>query len=222
MLQAARSLCVVAAALAALASPVARSQAIRAVRVTMISDSVGAALAWDTRSRAELGFGLDLQLQSRTCRKLVTVGCPASDGRPPSALETIQALGPALGPIVVIDVGYNDPAPGYADGMDQVMRALLGAGVKSIVWVTLEETQTVWVDINAQIRAASSRWPQLVVADWAREEAGKPWLVDIAHLNGNGSRAFARFLRPIILEQVEAVSPPVMLPGHVVLRFLPE
>jgi len=201
-----RSLLAGVAAIAALAAPAARAQMLP--RVTIVSDSVGAALAWDVTSRNELGYGLDLQLQPRTCRRLVTVGCPASDGRPPSALETIEALGPALGPVVVVDVGYNDPASGYADGLDQVMRALLDAGVQRVVWVTLEETQTVWVDINAQIRAAAGRWPQLVVADWAVEEAGHPWLVDNAHLNGDGSRAFARFLRPILLEQFEALPPP--------------
>ena len=49
---------------------------------------------------------------------------------PVSALETIQTLGGELGPVVVVDVGYNDISDGYAEGLDRVMRALLDAGVQ--------------------------------------------------------------------------------------------
>src|SRR5437879_13513335 len=105
MQPATRSLLAAGAAIAALAAPAARSQALP--RVTIVSDSVGAALAWDVTSRKELGYGLDLQLQPRTCRRLVTVGCPASDGRPPRALETIEDLGPELGAVYVVTAGYN-------------------------------------------------------------------------------------------------------------------
>src|SRR5207244_111588 len=117
-------------------------------------------------------------------------------GTPPSALETVEELGDELGPVVVVDVGYNDAPDGYADGLDEVMRALVAAGVKRVVWVTLEETTPGWLAIDEQIRAAPARWPQLVVADWGDAAAGKPWLVDAAHLNEAGAQAFARFLRP--------------------------
>jgi hypothetical protein len=72
--------------------------------------------------------------------------------------------------------------------------------VEHVIWVTLEETQEPWIENNAIIRAAPSRWPQLVVADWAPVAAANPsWFVDGTHMNYDGAYGFARFLRPIIL-----------------------
>jgi hypothetical protein len=168
-------------------------------RVTLITDSVGGVLYWDAEARDDLAAGLDLQLETRTCRRLVVIGCPAYGQIPPSALATVQALGTELGPVVVVDVGYNDRPAGYADGLDAVMRALVEARVRYVIWVTLEETETQWVSINPQIRAAVARWPQLVVADWAPVAAAHPsWFVDRAHMNADGGLGFAKFLRPII------------------------
>jgi hypothetical protein len=169
-------------------------------RVTMITDSVGGVLYWATGARHELAKGLDLELKTKTCRRLVVRGCPAYGELPPSALGTIQALGPRLGRLVVIDVGYNDNPDDYANGLDAVMRALVAAKVERVVWVTLEQTEDPWVSIDADIRSAAARWPQLVVADWAPVAAAHPgWFVDRAHMNAVGGLGFARFLRPIVL-----------------------
>ena len=89
----------------------------------------------------------------------------------------MAALGQELGDLVVVDVGYNDLAQGYAEGLDTVMAALVGAGVERVIWVTLSESQSTWVEINDQIRAAPARWPQLVVADWARDRAARALVV---------------------------------------------
>jgi hypothetical protein len=178
-------------------------------RVTMVTDSVGGILFWVSSARDELAEGLDFHLEVKTCRKLVSPGCYAYDEVPPSALETIQKLGPDLGHLVVIDVGYNDVAEGYDKGLDSIMGALAAAGVERVVWVTLHNR----AGIDEQIRAAPARWPQLVVADWAPVAAGDPsWFVDGAHMNELGSRAFARFLRPVILEACgDACVPPEAL-----------
>jgi hypothetical protein len=184
--------CVIAAAGKAMSAPLPR--------VTTVTDSVGGVLYWSDDARHVLGRGLDFVLETKTCRRLVSVGCPAYGERPPSALVTIQGLGPSLGPIVVVDVGYNDLADGYGDGLDRVMRALLAAGVEHVVWVTLEESRDPWLAINAQIRAAPARWPYLTVADWAPVAAEHPeWFDDGVHMNGLGGMGFARFLRPIVL-----------------------
>jgi hypothetical protein len=182
-------------------------------RVTIITDSVGGAISWFPQARTDLGFGIDFQLEVRTCRKLVDTGCWSPIGPPPSALETIETLAADLGPVVAIDVGYNDEPDSYAAGLDEVMRAALAAGVQRVVWVTLEETTPGWLAIDDQIRDAAQRWPQLVVADWAGRVAGKPWLTDAAHLNEAGAGAFARFLRPIVLDALAAVFPPAEEPG---------
>jgi hypothetical protein len=170
-------------------------------RVTMITDSVADVLLFNPGPLATLSNGLDLQLLAQPCRKLVDPGCPADNSdHPPSALATIQQLGSQLGPEVVIDVGYNDFLDAYVNGFDEVMRALVAAGVQHVVWVTLAENQQTWIDINNLIRAAPVRWPQLTVADWAPIAAANPsWFVDAAHLNYQGAVGFAEFLRPIVI-----------------------
>ena len=195
-----------ALAVFALAAGAARADPVPA-RVTLISDSVGggAIFSYDD-ARAVLGSGIDLQNEWRSCRKLVEIGCAQPAGPPPSALDTIESLAAELGPIVVVDVGYNDVSDGYGAGLDEVMQALVAAGVRRVIWVTLEETTPVWLAINEQIRAASARWPALTVADWAAVAAGRPWLYDGAHMNHNGARAFARFLRPYVVEAVAGLS----------------
>jgi len=189
-------------------------------RVTVITDSVGGVLYWVTNARKNLARGLDLNLETKTCRRLVGPGCPAyGDPHPASALETIQALGPQLGPTVVIAVGYNDVASLYAGELDQVMDALVAAGVRHVVWVTLEEAQDTWVEINAEIRAAPKRWRLLSVADWAMASAGKPWFNDGVHMNYEGGLAFADFLRPHVLDACgEPCAPPPPL-GIVTARL---
>lgn len=200
-----------------------------------MTDSVGGVLYWATKARDELAQGLDLRLETKACRRLVIIGCPAYGERPPSALETIKALGTDVGPLVVIDVGYNDRPDDYAAALDTVMQALVDAGVQHVIWVTLEETEEPWVESNAVIHAAPARWPQLVVADWAPVAAANPsWFVDPAHMNYDGAYGFARFLRPIVLgvcgPPCQPPSPPPVSPrarmlvptdepGAVVLRW---
>ena len=140
-----------------------------APRVTLVADSVGGVLFWQRHARDELARGIDLRIDIRTCRRLVAEGCVYDGERPPSALDAIRALGPALGQVVVIDVGYNDPPNGFAAGIDRVMRALADAGVEQVVWVTLRERRASWAEINDQIREARKRWPQLAVGEWELE-----------------------------------------------------
>lgn len=193
-------------------------------RVTVITDSVGTALLWDPVPLRDFSAGLDVRGYAFGCRKLVSPGCPQAAGvNPPSALDVIQQLGAELGPIVVIDVGYNDTADTYSAGLDEVMRALLANGVQRVVWVTLEEGQSVWLSIDVQIRAAPARWPQLVVADWGPTVTGKPWLFkDVVHLNHEGGVALGRFLRPIVLGQLQLIKdtapPDLRLPESVHAR----
>jgi hypothetical protein len=180
-------------------------------RVTLITDSVGGVLSWVTLAREKLARGLDLDLQVKSCRKLVDPGCPQEgDPHPVSALVTIQELGAQIGPTVVIDVGYNDLWSTYADELDKVMNALVAVGVQHVVWVTLEEIRDPWIGINKAIRVAPKRWSQLIVADWAHASADKPtWFYDGVHMNWEGGFAFADFLRPFVLEACgEPCAPP--------------
>jgi hypothetical protein len=171
-----------------------------APRVTLIADSVGGVLFWQRDARDELARGIDLRVDIRTCRRLVTDGCVYSGERPPSALDAIRDLGPALGQVAVIDVGYNDAPTGFATGIDRVMRALLDAGVDQVVWLTLRERRPSWAEINDQIRQAPKRWPQLTVGDWElQSRAHDDWFADGIHMNWIGGAAFGGFLRPLVI-----------------------
>ena len=171
------------------------------VRVTLIGDSVAEVLAENPGPEQALAQGFDLQLQTWSCRRLVDPGCYSPDGSAPSVLDVVHQLGSQLGPIVVVDVGYNDVAATYGSGLDEVMAALVAAGVQHVIWVTLSETEQAWAQIDGAIRAAPAGWPQLTVADWGALAAGKPWFNpgDPAHLNGDGTVALATFLRPFLL-----------------------
>ena len=195
-----------ATALAVLLGWGASGAAVTAVpRVTLVADSVGGVLFWQRRARDELGRGIDLRIDIRTCRRLVTEGCVYDGERPPSALEAIRDLGPALGQVAVIDVGYNDAPSGFAAGIDRVMRALVDAGVDQVVWITLRERQPSWADINDQIREARKRWPQLAVGDWELESRDHDdWFADGIHMNWDGGEAFTRFLRPLVVDACAA------------------
>ena len=73
-------------------------------------------------ARRSLAKGLDLRSDSAVCRRLVAASCPFQGSTPATALEVVRADGRALGPVVVINVGYNDWAAVY--DVDRVLHAL--------------------------------------------------------------------------------------------------
>src|SRR5206468_4198126 len=130
------------------------------VRVTVVTDSVGAMLRYDRRAQTLLGRRFVWQLELGECRRLVSTGCTVQGtaGPPPSALDTVRSLGRRVGKILVVFVGYNEDGSGYAHGIDQVVRAAVAAGARSVVWVTLGGRETAYTRyyhaMNHLIRAA--------------------------------------------------------------------
>jgi hypothetical protein len=169
------------------------------VRVTVIGDSVTASLDYVPAARRYLGKGFDLRSDAVVCRRLVAASCAFQGSTPATALELIGAHSRTLGPVVVINVGYNDWAAVY--DVDRVMRALKGAGVRTAIWVTLRETTSNYARNNARIRGAARRWRNgLVVADWNAYSRGKPWFrEDGLHLTVSGALGLARLLRPLVV-----------------------
>jgi hypothetical protein len=168
--------------------------------VTFVGDSVSASILYATAAQRELERGIKVRLDLKVCRRLVLPNCPYQGITPPTALETVQSYGRSLGKVLVVKVGYNDSADGYSTGIDRVMRAAVADGATGVVWVTLREERSGYRSINAAIRQATSRWPQLVVADWNAYSAGKSWFgPDGLHLTVTGADALAAFLRPYVL-----------------------
>jgi hypothetical protein len=190
-------LALVAAAAAATAAPAKRPPP----RVTMIGDSVSAALDYVSDARSFLGRGLDFRFVLDVCRRLVAPSCSYQGVTPATGLQVVLAGGRSLGRLVIMDVGYNDYASSYRADLDRVMRALTAAKVTTVIWVTLRETRGTYRGINEVIRNARKRWHQLVVADWNAWSQGQPWFGDSEglHLNGSGAMGLARLLRPLIL-----------------------
>lgn len=170
-------------------------------RITIFGDSVPDSLEYTRDARALLSEGLDLRFEVTSCRRLASPGCPYQGRRPESVLDIIQ-FSPlfTLGKIVVVDVGYNEPAINYEAGMSQVAIALVKLGVEHVLWVTMREQTDNYRQINDVIRTQARRWPQVQIVDWDAASRGQDWFQpDGLHLNGDGAMGLARLLRANIL-----------------------
>jgi hypothetical protein len=175
--------------------------------VTLITDSVGASLAWDAAAARIFANGLDVDLELRSCRRLTTASCAVSGAAAPeTALQTIERLGPRLGPNVVIDVGYNDYPTVYAPGIEQVLDALARAHVQHVFWVTLHASRGAYAETNAAIVAAARRHPDVTVIDWNACAAGHPdWFApDGVHLTDSGAQGLAACMHAAVLSTLNA------------------
>lgn len=167
-------------------------------RVTVIGDSVQASFSYVPKAVSRLGRGFDLKLDAVVCRRLISSSCTHNGVTPKTALQVIQSKGPALGSVVVMNVGYNEGSGTY--DVNAVMRALRKAKVKSVVWVTLRERRSLYAAINGRIRQAAGRWKGFAVVDWNAASAGKPWFgSDGLHLNSAGAFALSGLLRQKVL-----------------------
>ena len=167
----------------------------------MFGDSIADSLNYVPEAQELLGEGVDLRLELTPCRRLVPVGCVYRGTRPPSVLDIVKSSTLAqLGNIVIVAVGYNDPANNYETDMAQVAGALVERGVGHVVWVTLRAEKDDYRQINEIIKARAPRWPELRVADWEAWSRGKDWFnPDGLHLNADGAVGLATLLRPFVL-----------------------
>lgn len=163
--------------------------------VTIFSDSVGAALNWDSTARRIVEHGNHVLFELHPCGRLVQVGCLAPP--PPSVLGTVRALGRRIGPTAVVFVGYNDSPLIYRNGLPVVLRAMRRRGVKHVIWLTLRALSKQYVDINQAIYAAERKWrPLMTVLDWNHYSSSHTsWYEsDGIHLSGAGAIGFATYL----------------------------
>ena len=129
------------------------------------------------------------------------------------AAELAWAHRDEIGTVAVVATGYNYPVwnPALFDGwIDQMMGRLVAAGAQHVFWLTLREPPlgehgvvSVWEQsgianhypaANAQLRAATARWPQLALADW-NAVAGAPGLTwDGLHVTPAGGSIMADLL----------------------------
>jgi hypothetical protein len=125
------------------------------------------------------------------------------------AISTFQSAGPALGDVVVLDLGYNDasdPAV-FRTRIDGAMAAL--AGVREVIWLNQHDWGPGRAGMNAELAAAPARYSNLTVIDWNAEVAAHPDYVyaDQIHLTPAGQNGMATVVRQQFDRWVESLTP---------------
>jgi hypothetical protein len=168
----------------------------KAQQVTLIGDSVADAIVGTSTAVAEASREVSLNLQVAPCRRIAGDSCPYNGVRPPNVLDLVQSLGSALGPNVVVAVGYNDHEDSYPQDLQSALTALEGAGVKHIFWLTLRAARHPYLTMNAALEAAAASHPDLTVVDWNVYSRSHPeWFQsDGIHLAGGGAVAMATLI----------------------------
>jgi hypothetical protein len=174
--------------------------------VTLIGDSVATAIPGNADAMRSLRQGSDLDLEVAACRRLVDQSCPPG---PPSTVDVIKRLGPAVGPTVVIAVGYNDFEDHYAGEIDDTLAALDAANVKHIFWLTMRAAHHPYINMNDEIGAAAASHPNMTVIDWnVYSRSHADWFqADGIHLLAPGSAAMAGLIHDKLVAAGIAVPP---------------
>ena len=164
--------------------------------MTVIGDSVADEIAYVDSAQHLLARGVDLRLELAACRRLVEPSCTVAGVQPTTTLDLIHTLGQALGPIVVVSVGYNDDAFLYSRDVGAILSALHHAGVRRVLWLTLRAERHTYLAMNGVLRSAAARDAELTVVDWNRYSRSHPtWFDDDGlHLTPSGADAMARLL----------------------------
>jgi hypothetical protein len=165
-------------------------------RVTVIGDSVADEISYVGSARVLLGRGVRLRLELAACRRLVEPSCTVAGVQPTTTLDLIHDLGRALGPVVVVSVGYNDDQLLYAHDVKAILAALDEAGVHRVFWLTLRAERHPYLAMNGTLRSIAARDPHLTVVDWNRYSRSHPtWFdSDGLHLTPSGAIGMARLL----------------------------
>jgi hypothetical protein len=172
------------------------------VRVTVFGDSAATAMAYDPDAKRILGRGIDLRLEVAACRRLGDTSCPYDGVRPPNVIDRATALGPEMGSVVVVIVGYNDFEANYADNIEQALTAFRKGGVEHVVWLTLRAERQSYLSMNGMITAAAQKHPEMTVVDWNAQARTNPaWLQpDGIHLTPSGAEGMAALVNGALVQ----------------------
>jgi hypothetical protein len=181
------------------------------VRVTVFGDSAATAMAYDPDAKRTLGRGIDLRLEVAACRRLGDTSCPYDGVRPPNVIDRATALGSEMGPVVVVNVGYNDFEANYADNIEQALAAFRKGGVEHVLWLTLRAERQSYLSMNGMITAAAQKHPEMTVVDWNAQARDNPgWLQpDGIHLTPSGAEGMATLVNAALVQLGVAPTPVV-------------
>jgi hypothetical protein len=160
-------------------------------RVTFIGDSVATGILYSADARRILERGVEMDYQLAVCRRLVGDSCPYNGAKPPTLVDLVPTI--ALGPTVVVAVGYNDFLDTFPQSVESALAALEKAGAAHVLWLTLRAERQSYLDMNDDVRAAAARHPELVVVDWNLYSRSHPdWFQDDGlHLGYGGAVGMA-------------------------------
>jgi hypothetical protein len=160
--------------------------------VLLIGDSIATGMQWYDDAASVLERRLDIAWQVAVCRRLTAQSCTFQDETPPTLLALVPTLG-RLPPVVVVEMGYNDNATTFAEGVEESIQSLLAHGARHILWLTLREVRHPYVQMNDVLAAAAKRHSQLTLVDWNAYSRDHPsWFQsDGMHLVDAGGVAMA-------------------------------
>src|SRR3954451_25333869 len=204
-----RGVLVTLAIVLAIGAAVAHGATRQEQHVTLIGDSVADAIPGDDRAVTILRQGIDLDLEVAPCRRVDQESCPNGNVRPPNVVELAKAMGPKLGPNVVVSVGYNDFEDQYAQNIENALAAFKDAGVKHVWWLTLRAAHHPYINMNDDIENAAQHHPELSVIDWNVYSRSHPdWFqADGLHLLEPGAEAMAQLIHKTLLDNGIALKP---------------
>jgi Putative Ig domain len=189
-------------------------------RVLLIGDSVSTAMLWHSPAVAALQKNLAVDWQVAVCRTLTGESCPFEGARPETALDLIDAM-PSVPPIVVVEMGYNDPQDTFADAVDETVSALVAKGAKQVLWLTLAATRPPYPQLDTLLTSAAARDPHLELVDWDADSFGHAaWFQnDFVHLTIAGGVAMAHLVHASIVAlsaplAVRVKTLPALRPGR--------
>lgn len=165
-------------------------------------------MLWHNDAISVMQAGLSVDWEVAVCRRLTAPSCPFEGQQAPNLLDLVQSLGSKIAPTVVVEMGYNDSESTFAQSVDTSIKALLGAGARQILWLTLRETRHPYIYMNDMLVAAAKQYPQLTLVDWNRYARSHPeWFQnDGEHLVDAGGVAMATLVRGAL---ARALEPPV-------------
>jgi hypothetical protein len=179
----------------------AASAATAAPEVLVIGDSVATGMYWHDDAIAIVQKDLGVQWDVAVCRTIGGVSCPFDGARPPTLLQAVAARG-IVPPTVVVVAGYNDPENGFVSDVDDAMTALVAAGAKNVLWLTLRTATPEYAAFDVDLAQEEARWPELVLVDWDGVSAGHPtWFQnDFVHLTRVGGLAMAHLVHGAVMQ----------------------
>jgi hypothetical protein len=134
------------------------------------------------------------------------VSCPYEGANVPTLLDVVHGLGPNLGKVVLVEMGYNDDAATFAQNVEASIAALLRGGAQRILWANLRGFSQHWIDMNDVLDEAAHRHPELTIVDWDSYSSNRwSWFQgDGIHLVYEGAMAMATLFNSAIRQALAA------------------